>query len=115
MKSVLILALVMGAAVLWTDVDTQVAKYNVEHYLCGDLAQVDLSHLYGLGPGAVEYMEKLTTCDDPTIRSRATAFLRTWYLGEDEDFRGMNRMEQKALEILEKYRPEESAEAVDTP
>lgn len=115
MKSVLILALTIGAAVLWTDVDTQVAKYNVEHYLSGDLAQVDLSHLYGLGPGAVEYMEKLTDCDDPTIRSRATAFLRTWYLSEAEDFRGMNRMEQKALEILEKYRPEESAEAVDTP
>ena len=115
MKSVLILALAMGAAVLWTDVDTQVAKYNVEHYLSGDLAQVDLGYLCTLGPGAVEYVELLAESDLELIRSTARARLRTWELYEADDFRGMNRMEQKALEILEKYHPDEAGEVLDTP
>ena len=91
------------AAVLWADVDTQVAKYNVEHYLSGDLASVDLSHLFGLGPGAVQYMEQLTDCDDPDIRSRSTAFLRSWYIGQAEDFRELTWIERNALEILDDW------------
>ena len=115
MKAVMILALAMGAAVLWADVDTQVAKYNVDHYLSGDLATVDMEHLTSLGPGAVPYLEKLANSDKTLVSSVARANLRMWYLGEAEDFRGMSYMEQRALEILEKYHPDEAAEVTDTP
>ena len=107
MKAVMLLALSIGAAVMWLDVDTQVAKYNVEHYLSGDLASVDLSHLFGLGPGAVQYMEQLTDCDDPDIRSRSTAFLRSWYIGQAEDFRELTWIERNALEIVDAWQDDD--------
>ena len=115
MKTVMLLALAMGAAVLWADVDTQVAKYNVDHYLSGDLATVDMEHLTSLGPGAVPYLEKLANSDKALVSSVARANLRMWYLSEADDFRGMSYMEQRALEILEQYWPKETGEVVDTP
>jgi hypothetical protein len=115
MKAVMILALAMGAAVLWADVDTQVAKYNVDHYLSGDLATVDMEHLISLGPGAVPYLEKLANSDKALVRSVARANLRMWYLSEADDFRGMSYMEQRALEILEQYWPRETGEVTDIP
>jgi hypothetical protein len=115
MKAVMILALAMGAAVLWADVDTQVAKYNVDHYLSGDLATVDMEHLTSLGPGAVPYLEKLANSDKALVSSVARANLRMWYLSEADDFRGMSYMEQRALEILEQYWPKKTGEVVDIP
>lgn len=115
MKAVMLTALAIGAAVLWLDVDTQVAKYNVSAYLSGELAQADLEHLSELGPGAVPYIEQLTDCQDPTIRSRATACLRLYWLDEADDFREMTLKSQAALEILERYRPTETTEITDSP
>ncbi len=114
MQAVMLLALILGAAVLWMDVDTQVAKYNVRHYLSGDLASVDLGHLYSLGSGAVPYMEELTRCDDPDVRDHARGCLENWYLYRAEDFRSMTYVNQKAWAILEPYHPGETAE-VDVP
>lgn len=59
MKVILILALVMGATVLWTDVDTVVAAYNVRAYQEGQLASVDVEYLTSLSAGAVPYIVKL--------------------------------------------------------
>ena len=59
MKAVLLVALVMGAAVLWTDVDTVVARYNVRAYQSGQLAQVDVAYLKTLSAGAVPYIAEL--------------------------------------------------------
>lgn len=115
MKTVMILALAMGAAVLWADVDTQVAKYNVDHYLSGDLATVDMEHLTSLGPGAVPYLEKLANSDKNLVSAVARANLRMWYIAEADDFREMTYVNQRALEILEKYHPQESTEVTDTP
>ena len=114
MQAVMLLALAMGAAVLWLDVDTQVAKYNVRHYLSGELASVDLGHLYSLGAGAVPYMEELTRCDDPDIRERARDCLENWYVYRSDDLREMTYVNQKAREILQVYQLPESAE-VDRP
>ncbi len=108
----MLVALAIGAAVLWVDVDTQVAKYNVDHYLSGDLKTVDTAYLATLGPGAVEYVEKLTDCDDPIVRTMATAHLRTWDLYRAEDFRGMTYIDRKAWRILEQYQPRHTE---DTP
>lgn len=103
MKSVMLIALVLGAAVLWADVDTQVAKYNVRHYLSGDLSTVDMAHLFSLGAGAVPYMEELTDCNDPELRSRATAFMRSWALEEADDFRELTWINHHSQEIVKKW------------
>lgn len=115
MKTVMLLALAIGAAVLWVDVDTQVAKYNVDHYLSGELDIVDTYYLSTLGPGAVAHMERLTDCDDPIVRTMSTAYLRTWELYRPDDFRSMTCIEEKALDILEAWRPKQAAEVTDTP
>ena len=49
----------MGAAVLWTDVDTVVARHNVQAYRSGQLAQVDVDYLESLSAGAVPYIAQL--------------------------------------------------------
>ena len=115
MKSVLLVALTLGAAVLWADVDTQVAKYNVRQYLSGDLATVDLEHLFRLGAGAVPWMAELTECDDPELRTRAAAFMRSWALDEADDFRSLSVIGSRAEKLLEPWQPEETGEVTDTP
>lgn len=59
MKWILILALVMGAMVLWADVDTLVAAYNVGAYQAGTLQNVDVEYLTTLSAGAVPYIAEL--------------------------------------------------------
>lgn len=59
MKAVLLIALVMGATVLWADVDTVVARYNVQAYQSGQLAHVDVDYLTTLSAGAVPYIARL--------------------------------------------------------
>lgn len=59
MKAVLLVALVMGAAVIWADVDTVVARYNVQAYQSGKLDSVDVGYLTGLSAGAVPYIAEL--------------------------------------------------------
>ena len=115
MKAVMLIALSIGAAVLWLDVDTQVARYNVEHYLSGDLQNVDVHYLTGLGPGAVEYLDALTDCSDPYYIAWSQKLLRDYYIAPAEDFRSMTYVNQKAWEILESYHPTETAEVADIP
>ena len=67
MKIILILALVMGAAVGWADVDTVVARYNVNAYLSGKLETVDVNYLASLGSGATPYLLELTDDEHSVI------------------------------------------------
>ena len=115
MQAVMLLALSIGAAVLWLDVDTQVAKYNVNHYLSGDLQNVDVHYLVELGPGAVEYLDVLANCEDPYYSAWAKKLLKDYYIAPTDDFREMTYVNQKAWEILESYHPTETAEVADTP
>lgn len=75
MKVLIIAALVMGAAVIWVDVDTVVANYNVSAYLDGRLETVDFRYLAELGDGAVPHIARLTDHTDPDIAARARALL----------------------------------------
>lgn len=76
MKFVLVLALVMGAAVGWADVDTVVARYNVNAYLSGDLQTVDVEYLGFLGNGTTPYLLKLAEVEDPLVYIPANNHLR---------------------------------------
>ena len=100
MKFVVLTALAIGSVVVWMDVDTVVARYNVQGYLSGRLETVDVDHLSWLGAGAVPYLHQLTECDDPGIASQARYCLQTdfnYILTEPEDLRGWNYMTHKAL------------------
>lgn len=103
MKVVLLTALIMGAAVAWTDVDTVVAAYNVKTYQQGGLACPDIAYLSTLSDGAVPYLEELTHDEDPKIAADAENALR-FYENHKEisDFRGITIAGLLAEEILEK-------------
>ena len=58
MKAVLLTALVMGALVLWVDVDTVVAAYNVTAYEKGLLLSLDVPYLATLSDGAIAYIAR---------------------------------------------------------
>ena len=107
MKAVLLLALVMGAAVSWADVDTVVAHYNVRAYQSGALDSVDVWYLTGLSDGAVPYLQELTQDQDPQVRDTAMKCL-AWRNVEDPDIRGWNYTTAQAVEILEGYVVEDS-------
>ena len=115
MKAVLLAALIIGAGVLWLDVDTQVARYNVEHFLSGDLNSADIDHLASLGSGAVPYLEELAHCDNVPIANLARDYLENWYLYTGDDFRSFTVLDRRAEEILDKYHPAESGEVTDIP
>ena len=87
MKFVMLAALVIGAAVVWMDVDTVVARYNVEGYLSGELASIDTAHLGELGDGALPYVAQLTVADDPEVARTARDLVKYWYIRSPGDFR----------------------------
>lgn len=115
MKAVVITAMVLGAAVLWVDVDTLVARYNVRSYQSGQLETVDMRHLSGLGYGAVPYIEELVDDSDPEVAEIARDILTyQYYVAEPEDFRGWNWAAGEAAEILSGYSGErETVEIVE--
>ena len=87
MKVIVIIALVMGAAVLWADVDTVVAAYNVGAYQAGTLKSVYVEYLTTLSSGAVPYIAELAEAGHPDavfymesveISLPATYDLRNW-------------------------------------
>ncbi len=104
MKAVLVTALVMGGAVAWADVDTQVARYNVNAYQSGKLDTVDVPYLKELGNGALPYIARLTDDSDPLVAVKATRALHSRYLYED--FRDWNYSSRLAEEhVINNYDP----------
>ena len=108
MKVILLLALAMGAVTFWVDVDTQVAKYNVEAYQSGKLEKVDVEHLTTLGPGAARYIALLENDSDPIIADQAKNYLYNWKYTV-EDFRDWNAAKADGAEILSDIQARETA------
>ena len=100
MKGVILTALILGCALLWLDVDTQVARYNVRAYQNGMLETVDMTHLSQLGYGAIPYLQELTEEDDPKIADRAVSIL--YYKDVSRpDLRSWNLSRSRAARILQ--------------
>ena len=110
-KQSVVLALALCAALLWCDVDTCVARYNVRAYQRGRLETVDLTHLDSLSAGAVPYIAELTQDSNPEIAERALRTLKSTaaYFHYDSDLRSWNWTKQKAWMILKPYRADDSA------
>ena len=99
MKAVVLLALVMGAAVSWADVDTQVAKYNVNAYLSGQMETIDMDHLGSLGDGALPHIYRLSLeAEDPLVREMAEDLIYYHEYRTDMDIRSWNYVNHKAQE-----------------
>ena len=110
MKTVILAGLVLGALVSWVDVDSFVAKHNVDAYLSGQLETVDVSHLNSLGDGAVPHIYRLSQkAEDPEIAQMAKDVLERRWSAVPEDFRGWNYVSH----IATQYLPQEEA-VVDT-
>ena len=99
---VVIIALIIGAVVLWVDVDTVVASYNVSAYQQGILDQVDVDYLSTLNDSAVPYIARLADDKNERVASQARAVLENHFLYID-DFRGWNYASAVAQEVLEKW------------
>ncbi len=95
MKVALILTLTIGAAVAWADVDTVVARYNVNAYQTGKLETVDVYYLADLGHGAVPYIAQLQDDVDPEVANAAQWAIQGLYFSE-EKIRGWNYVNQVA-------------------
>lgn len=116
MKAVMLIALTIGAAVIWMDVDTQVARYNVNAYLSGELETIDTAHLGSLGDGALESIARLTEAEDPTVAGIARDLLCYWYITEPEDFRSWTYVNYNAREYSTFWDTvSEKSEVTDTP
>ena len=101
MKAIVITALIMGAAVSWMDVNTQVARYNVSRYLDGNAETVDVYYLDSLGDGVIPYIAKLAReAPDPDIAEFAQAILNDRRVIAPKDFRDWNYASYIAAEIL---------------
>lgn len=109
MKAVVLAALLIGTVTFWVDVDTQVARYNVRAYQQGQLETIDMSHLRGLGCGAIPYIEELTRDEDPEVSEAAETMLK-YRQYSIEDFREWNYARSAAAAIAQRF--SESAEAV---
>lgn len=101
MKAIFLAALIIGCAVIWADVDTVVARYNVTAYQSGVLETVDVEYLaWYLGDGAVPYLAELTEDADPQVAEQARAYLEDRGTYSGGDLRGWNYVSYVAEELL---------------
>ena len=110
MKSVIAVAMVIGALVIWLDVDTCVAKYNVNAYLSGKMEQIDMAHMGTLNEAAVPYIQLLADqAPDREVREEAMDLLENWYddwyVDVVDDVRGWTYVSHIAEEILPEEKP----------
>jgi hypothetical protein len=103
MRVVLVAALVIGAVVAWTDVDTAVARYNVNAYQSGRLEHIDVEYLGRLGSGAVPYIAQLMDGSDPVIAADARIALRNRDQTTWDDLRDWNYVNFTAEEYCSRF------------
>lgn len=73
MKVVLLSGLMLAALTIWVDVDTLVARYNVDAFLSGKLETVDVDYLKWSSYGALPHLERLKSQAPDTKEARAAS------------------------------------------
>lgn len=102
MKVIILAALIIGAVVIWADVDSTVAGYNVDAYLSGRLQYIDVWHLGDLGTGAIPHIVRLKQeATDPDVIQAARTVL-SQYTEFHWDLRSWNWSIQQAFSSLSK-------------
>ena len=100
MRAILIAALAISAAVAWADVDTVVARHNVNGYLEGRYTSIDVDYLDSLGNGAVPYIARLTEDSNNLISERAKNALPNPAQVHWDDFRDWNYVNYVAEDFV---------------
>ncbi len=98
MKTIVAAGLVIGALVLWVDVDSVVARYNVDRYLSGSMEHIDTDYLCVLNRSAVPHVARLAQqAPEDAVRQWAVEILSSdtehmwnWTIYPNEDFRAWN-------------------------
>lgn len=106
MKPAVLTFLALFTALMWLDVDTQVARYNVRAYQKGSLDTVDVSHLAQLSDGAVPYLYELTADSNPEIAQMARDVLRL-RTEKADTLRSWNYASGQSASILDQFRIED--------
>lgn len=104
MKIIVLTVLLVGCLAGFADVDTQIARYNVDAYLSGRLETVDVQHLAELSDGAIPELARLLDCQDDAVRTQARGCLeriKDWRGTEEAaDFRTWNWASAQADRVL---------------
>ena len=110
MKAIVLTALLLGSVVVWADVDTVVACYNVRAYQSGALETVDMVHLGDLSDSAIPYVAELVQDKDPEVAKQAVSILKRRAYRESDwesnDFRAWNIADAIADPYTAQYKPE---------
>ena len=108
MKAVVLTAMILGTAVLWVDVDTVVAGYNVKAYRSGKLETVDVSYIGELSSAGIPWLMELAEDADLEVASKALDILdeKMGYRNycEIEDFRDWNFNRARAVSLVVDYK-----------
>ena len=108
MKTVILAGLLLGFLVGWMNVNSFVARYNVDAYLSGNLETVDVSYLDRLGSSAVPHIYRLyQEAEDPEVAQMAADILDNCYL-HYLDFRDWNCADHISDQYLKIYRESRS-------
>lgn len=104
MKVLVLTMLAVGCLAGFGDVDTQIARYNVDAYLEGRLETVDVDHLSSLSDGAIPELARLLDCEDEALRTQVQASLeeiKQWRGTEGaSDIRSWNWASARADQVL---------------
>lgn len=124
MQGIVIICSAMLCALSFCNLDAQIAKYNVEKYLSGDLESVDVSYLYSLSDSAYPYILELDSADDhlvtKEVKRYAAKIIREDYdtylhqtlidnytanitCSPSEDFREYNKAKADSIKIFADY------------
>jgi hypothetical protein len=106
MKAGSIVFILMFALLCFSDVDGQIANYNVSRYETGTLKSVDIGMMYDLSDSAVKYVAQLSECKDITVATEAKEYLESKqksFKNQSTDWRKFNLSTNKAKEVLSSY------------
>lgn len=83
-KPIILVCSVMFIALSYSNIDLQVAKYNVDAYNSGKIASLDVEHIDGMSDSAVPELVKLCSAEDDKISAEAKRYVARKMLYNDE-------------------------------
>lgn len=85
LKYAIAFSLVIFSLLSAVGLERTVASYNVNAYLSGKHASIDLEYLYELGDAAMPYIAKLRGCSDEKISNQAQASMQYFFFSRVVD------------------------------
>lgn len=111
MQTIIVVCSALFIALSFSDVDAQIAKYNINAYQSGQIETLDIDALANLSSSSIPYIVDLMNSEDKEISKQATlisASVYYDYLGDDvkKDFRHFNLSRLNATVALDSVAPE---------